>query len=196
VEDLPEIPVTFAKDPKNFQPYARDPKTLARAWAVPGTPGLEHRVGGLEKDFLTGNISYDPENHDRMVKIRTEKIARIVDDIPPAEVEGEPKGKLLVVGWGSTYGAIKSALAEARTRGHSASHLHLRYINPLPGNVGEILRSFDRILVPEINNGQLSRILREHFLVETIGFNKVRGLPLSAEEVTNAVIAVLGGNHA
>jgi 2-oxoglutarate ferredoxin oxidoreductase subunit alpha len=196
VENLPEIPVKFASDPTNFQPYARDPKTLARQWAIPGTPGLEHRVGGLEKDFLTGDISYDPENHHRMVQIRAEKIARIVDDIPLAEVEGTPSGKLLVVGWGSTYGAIKSALAEARTRGHEASHLHLRYLNPLPKNVGEILKSFDRVMVPEINNGQLSRILREHFLIETIGFNKVRGLPLSSEELTNAVIAVLGGKNA
>jgi 2-oxoglutarate/2-oxoacid ferredoxin oxidoreductase subunit alpha len=196
VEDLPEIPVKFASDPTNFQPYARDPKTLARQWAIPGTPGLEHRVGGLEKDFLTGDISYDPENHHRMVEIRAEKIARIVDDIPLAEVEGKSSGKLLVVGWGSTYGAIKSALVEAHTRGHEASHLHLRYLNPLPKNVGQILKSFDRVMVPEINNGQLSRILREHFLVETIGFNKIRGLPLSSEELTNAVIAVLGGNNA
>jgi len=195
-EDLPEIPVHFAKDPATFKPYARDPETLARQWAIPGTPGLEHRIGGLEKDALSGDISYDPDNHDVMVRTRAEKIARIADDIPAAEVDGEMSGPLLVVGWGSTYGALKSAVEEARSRGHKVSHLHLRYLNPLPKNVGTILKSFTKILVPEINSGQLSRLLRERYLVDATGFNKVRGLPLSADELTTEIISVLGGTNA
>jgi 2-oxoglutarate/2-oxoacid ferredoxin oxidoreductase subunit alpha len=195
VEDLSPIPVTFATDPKGFQPYSRNPETLARPWAIPGTPGLEHRIGGLEKDHLTGNISYDPENHDIMIKTRAEKIARIANDIPLQTVEGDPKGELLVVGWGSTYGAIKTAVAAARERGLSVSHAHIKYLNPFPKNLGELLGNYAKILVPEINNGQLIRLLRDKYLVPAIGFNVIKGLPLRAEEIEHTINDILGGNN-
>jgi 2-oxoglutarate ferredoxin oxidoreductase subunit alpha len=195
VEELSPIPVRFATDPKGFQPYSRNPETLARPWAIPGTPGLEHRIGGLEKDQLTGNISYDPENHDIMVKTRAEKIERIANDIPLQTVEGDPKGDLLVVGWGSTYGAIKTAVASARERGLSVSHAHIMYLNPFPKNLGKILGNYPKILVPEINNGQLVRLLRAKYLIPAIGFNVVKGLPLRAEEIENTINDILGGNN-
>jgi len=195
VEELSPIPVRFATDPKGFQPYSRNPETLARPWAIPGTPGLEHRIGGLEKDQLTGNISYDPENHDIMVKTRAEKIERIANDIPLQTVEGDQKGDLLVVGWGSTYGAIKTAVASARERGLSVSHAHIMYLNPFPKNLGKILGNYPKILVPEINNGQLVRLLRAKYLIPAIGFNVVKGLPLRAEEIENTINDILGGNN-
>jgi 2-oxoglutarate ferredoxin oxidoreductase subunit alpha len=194
--DLPEITVTFAKDRATFQPYSRDEKTLARPWAIPGTPGLEHRIGGLEKEHITGNISYDPENHDFMIKLRVEKVERIANDIPLQTIEGDPEGELLVVGWGSTYGAIKTAVSNARERGLSVSHTHLRYINPFPRNLGEILWKFKRVLVPEINNGQLLKLLRAKYLVPATGFNKIRGLPLNAEEIEEHINSLMGVNHA
>ena len=196
VEDLPAIPVTFAKDPATFHPYSRDPKTLARPWAIPGTPGLEHRIGGLEKADITGNISYDPDNHHHMIKLRAEKIERIADDIPLQEVEGEKSGDLLVIGWGSTYGAIKSAVANARERGLSVSQAHLRYVNPFPRNLGEILRSYKQVLVPEINNGQLIMLLRAKYLVPAVGFNVIKGLPLPADEIESRIEELLGGTNA
>ncbi len=195
VEDLPAIPVHFATDPNGFHPYSRNPETLARPWAIPGTPGLEHRIGGLEKDELTGNISYDPDNHDAMVKIRAEKIERIAKDIPPQTVEGDAHGDLLVIGWGSTYGSIKTAVAAARERGLSVSHAHIAYLNPFPGNLGDILRNFTRFLVPEINNGQLIRLLRAKYLIPAVGFNAIKGLPLRAEEIENAINDILGGSN-
>jgi len=195
VADLPEIPVRFASDPKTFQPYARDGKTLARPWAIPGTPGLEHRIGGLEKADITGNISYDPENHDLMVKKRAEKIERIADDIPEQTVEGDQQGDLLVLGWGSTYGAIKSAVAEARERGLSVSHAHLRYVNPFPKNLGEVLYRFKHVLIPEINNGQLIKLIRSRYLIPAVGFNVIKGLPLRSEEIESKIDDILGGNH-
>ena len=194
--ELPPIPVKFEKDPTGFQPYARDEKTPARPWAIPGTPGLEHRIGGLEKQDITGNISYDPDNHDHMVKLRAAKIERIVDDIPLQEVEGDQEGKLLVVGWGGTYGSIRSAVSAARARGLSVSHAHLRYLNPFPRNLGEILYRFEHILVPEINNGQLIKLLRAKYLVKAVPFNMIKGLPLRAEEIEEAIDSTLGGNHA
>ncbi|HXG00883.1 MAG TPA: 2-oxoglutarate ferredoxin oxidoreductase subunit alpha, partial [Bacteroidota bacterium] len=195
VDDLPEIPVKFASDPKAFHPYARDEKTLARPWAIPGTPGLEHRIGGLEKEHITGNISYDPENHDFMVKMRAAKIERIADDIPLQTVEGDPEGDLLVLGWGSTYGSIKAAVQEARARGYSVSHVHLRYLNPFPKNLGEILYKFKQVLIPEINNGQLIKLIRAKYLVPAIGFNQVKGLPLRAEEIEQKIYETLGVTH-
>jgi 2-oxoglutarate ferredoxin oxidoreductase subunit alpha len=183
VNSLPAIQVTFAKDPATFQPYLRDPKTLSRPWAIPGTPGLEHRIGGLEKEDVTGNISYSPENHDLMVKTRAAKIERIADDIPLQTLEGDQKGEVLVIGWGST-------------KGRSVTHLHLRYLNPLPKDLGEILRRFNHILVPEINNGQLIQILRAKYLVDAKGFNLIRGLPLSAEEVEERIEEYFGGKNA
>jgi 2-oxoglutarate ferredoxin oxidoreductase subunit alpha len=196
VKDLPAIPVNFVKDPSTFMPYARDEKTLSRPWAIPGTPGLEHRIGGLEKEDVTGNISYDPDNHDRMIKLRAAKIERIVDDIPLQDVEGDKEGKLLVVGWGGTYGAIRSAADSARARGLSVSHAHIRYLNPFPRNLGEILYRYENILVPEINNGQLIKLLKAKYLVKAVPFNKIKGLPLRAEEIEEAIDSILGGDHA
>ncbi|MBX2990287.1 MAG: 2-oxoacid:acceptor oxidoreductase subunit alpha [Bacteroidetes bacterium] len=192
VNDLPDIPVTFAKDKETFQPYARDEKTLSRPWAIPGTPGLEHRIGGLEKEHITGNINYDPDNHDFMIKLRGEKIERIADDIPLQTVEGDNEGDLLVLGWGSTYGSIKSAVTEVREAGYSVSHAHLRYINPFPKNLGEILYKFKNVLIPEINNGQLIKLIRSKYLIPAVGFNMVRGLPLRSEEIEQKIYDILG----
>lgn len=196
VDELAAIPVKFATDPKTFQAYSRDEKTLARPWAIPGTPGLEHRIGGLEKDHVTGNISYDPDNHHLMVQTRAEKIERMVADIPPQEIEGDQEGDVLVVGWGSTYGSIKSAINSARAKGLSVSHVHLRYLNPFPSNLGEILYKFKNILVPEINNGQLIKMLRAKYLVPATGFNVIKGLPLRAEHIEERIHEIAGGNNA
>jgi 2-oxoglutarate/2-oxoacid ferredoxin oxidoreductase subunit alpha len=192
-DDLKKINVSFHTDTENFLPYLRDEKTLARPWAIPGTPGLEHRVGGLEKQDQTGNISYDAENHQKMVNYRTEKIERIADDIPDAVINGDSEGDLLIVGWGSTHGAITSAVERARKKGISVSHIHLRYINPFPKNLGEILYNFKKILVPELNKGQLSAILRSKYLIPAIGFNKVQGLPFKAAELEIKIDEILRG---
>ncbi|MDH4069946.1 MAG: 2-oxoacid:acceptor oxidoreductase subunit alpha [Ignavibacteria bacterium] len=194
-DELPEIPVSFARDPEGFQPYARDKDTLARPWAIPGTAGLEHRIGGLEKEHLTGNISYDPENHDLMVRMRADKIERIAKDVPHAEIDGPAEGELLVVGWGSTFGSIKSAVRNVRQKGKQVSQLHLRHLNPFPENLGEILYRFKNILVPEINSGQLIKLLRAKYLIPAKGFNRVRGLPLHTEELEAAIEEIIGGNN-
>lgn len=166
-----------------FLPYKRDEK-LSRPWAIPGTKGLEHRIGGLEKQHETGNISYDPENHEFMVRMREAKVAKVADYIPTQTIDnGNEKGKLLVIGWGSTYGAIKAAVKEARAKGLDVSHAHLRYINPFPKNLGEILYNFDKVLVPEMNTGQLNSILRDKFMIPSIGLNKIKGLPFSTSEI-------------
>ena len=185
--DLPEIAVHFqpAKtDPEAiFQPYERD-ENLVRPWAIPGTAGLEHRIGGLEKQNITGDVSYDPENHQLMVKIRQEKVDRIAEDIPLQQLDSGPeKGKVLVLGWGSTYGAIKSAVSELLLQGHAVAHAHLRHLRPFPKNLGDMLSSFDHILIPEINNGQLIRIIRDAFLVDAQGYHKVMGVPLTKQEL-------------
>lgn len=191
--EIPTIPVKFHTNPDGFMPYARDEKTLARPWAIPGTPGLEHRVGGLEKEDRTGNVSYDPENHQKMVNYRAEKIERIVQDVPDAVVEGDAEGELLIVGWGSTYGAIKSAVERARSKGKPVSQLHLRYLNPFPKNLGEILYNFKKVLVPELNKGQLAFILRSKYLVPTVSYSKVQGLPFKAVELENKIDELLRG---
>jgi 2-oxoglutarate ferredoxin oxidoreductase subunit alpha len=191
VNSLGDLSPTFRTDPEGFHPYLRDEKTLSRPWAIPGFPGLEHRIGGLEKQHITGNVSYDPDNHDFMVKIRQEKIDRITADIPPAEVEGDTEGDLLVVGWGSTYGAIKTAVERKRAEGKSVSMLHLRYLNPLQRNVGEILYKFKNILIPELNLGQLAKVLRAKYLVPTTSFNKVQGLPFKAVEIEEKIDELL-----
>ena len=169
-EQLPAIPVKFKTElghgEEKLQPYLRDEK-LARPWAIPGTAGLEHRIGGLEKQNITGNVNYEPENHQLMVKIRQEKVDKIAEYIPEQKLDsGEEKGKVLVLGWGSTYGAIKSAVAELQAKGHSISHAHLRYVRPFPKNLGDILRNFEKVIIPEINNGQLIKMiwirLRKH----------------------------------
>ncbi|UYQ92307.1 2-oxoacid:acceptor oxidoreductase subunit alpha [Chitinophaga horti] len=185
--DLPEIPVTFKtgleEGEEHFYPYERD-ENLVRPWAVPGTPGLEHRIGGLEKQNITGNVSYDPENHQLMVKIRQEKVDRIADHIPLQKIElGPEKGKVLVLGWGSTYGAIKSAVLELLDEGHEVAHAHLRHLRPFPKNLAEILHSYDQVLIPEINNGQLIRIIRDEFLINAQGYNKIMGVPITKSEL-------------
>src|SRR5216110_2621970 len=174
LDRLPRFPVRFRTEPAGFHPFLRDAETLARPWARPGTPGLEHRIGGLEKDYDSGHISYDPENHARMTRTRAEKIARIAHDIPPQSVAlGADHGAIAVVGWGSTYGAVHQAVRRVRQDGVDASHIHLRYLSPFPRNLGELLKRFDRVLVPELNNGQLVQLLRATYLVPAEGLNKV-----------------------
>lgn len=191
VQSLPDIAPIFRTDPEGFFPYLRDEKTLSRPWAIPGTPGLEHRIGGLEKEHITGNVSYDPENHEFMVKMRQEKVDRIAEDIPLARVEGDEKGDLLVIGWGGTYGAIRTAVENKRREGKSVSHLHLKYINPFQKNLGEILYKFKTILVPELNLGQLSKMLRAKYLVPALTLNKVQGLPFKSIEIENRIDELL-----
>lgn len=190
--DLPPIPVSFRTDPENFQPYARNENNV-RPWAIPGTPGLEHRVGGLEKQNITGNVSYDPDNHDAMVHLRAEKVRGIAKDIPLQEVFGEQSGELLVVSWGGTFGAVRSSVERLRKNGYKVSHAHLRYLNPFPRNLGDMLKNFKKIFVPEINLGQLTKLLRAEYLIPVIQFNKVRGLPLKSIELEEAIIDTLGG---
>lgn len=185
--DLPEIKFAYQAAPVNgdeeLQPYQRD-ENLVRPWAIPGTPGLEHRIGGLEKQNVTGNVSYDPENHQLMVKIRQDKVDKIADDIALQQIEeGPEKGKVLVLGWGSTYGAIKSAVRELLSEGHQVAHAHLRHLRPFPKNLGEILAQYDKILIPEMNNGQLIKIIRDQFLVDAIGHHKIMGVPMTRQEL-------------
>jgi 2-oxoglutarate ferredoxin oxidoreductase subunit alpha len=184
---LPEIPAKFRSEKEGFFPYLRDPATLARPWVRPGTPGLEHRIGGIEKEDVTGNISYEPENHDHMVRTRAEKVRRVAQEIPPTSINGPHTGDVLVVGWGGTYGAITAAVEEAQMEGKAVSSIHLRYLNPLPPDLGQTLRQFRKVLVPEINSGQLVRILRAEYLVDAVGFNRVRGVPLQTQEILEAI---------
>ncbi|HVN48326.1 MAG TPA: 2-oxoacid:acceptor oxidoreductase subunit alpha [Bacteroidota bacterium] len=193
-DQLPNIAPSFPTEPDGFFPYARNETTLARPWAIPGTPGLEHRIGGLEKQNITGNVNYEPENHEVMVKLRAEKIARVANDIPMAEVDGDAHGDVLVVGWGSTYGAIRTAVQRHRAKGHSVAHLHLTYLHPLQKNIGELLSNYKKILIPEINNGQLIHILRSQYLLPAIGLNKIQGLPFRAEEIEIKIDELLKGN--
>jgi len=190
--DLPDIAVQNHTDRATFQPYSRDPETLARPWVVPGTAGLEHRIGGLEKADITGNVSYDPENHHRMQMLRQEKIAGIADDIPQLTVYGPESGDLLILGWGSTYGAIRTAVDRLQAEGWSVAHAHLRHLNPLPTNTEQVLRSYKRVLVPEVNLGQLSMLLRAKFLIDVVGYNKVRGKPFRIIEIKQAAEELLG----
>lgn len=176
---------------EKLQPYLRDEK-LARPWAIPGTPGLEHRIGGLEKQNITGNISYEPENHQLMVKIRQEKVDKIAEYIPAQKLDsGAEKGKILVLGWGSTYGAIKSACAELQAKGHAVSHAHLRYVRPFPKNLGDIIKNFDTVLIPEINNGQLIKIIRDVYMVDAKGYNKIMGVPITKTELVAKIEEML-----
>lgn len=195
VNSIAEINVNFAteKDAEGkFLPYRRNEK-LARKWAIPGIKGLEHRVGGLEKEDETGNISYDPENHEKMVKIRAEKIDRIADFIPMQTVDqGTNKGKVAVVAWGSTYGTVKTAVANCIRNGMSVSHIHLRHLNPLPKNLGELLSGFEYVIIPELNNGQLIKIIRDKFLIDAIGLNKIKGLPFTVAEVSEKIAEIHG----
>ena len=189
--DLNEIKVNFKKSldegEEKFLPYKRDEK-LARSWTIPGTAGFEHRIGGLEKEDLTGNISYDSDNHQHMVKIRQAKVDKIADYIPLQTIDsGAEKGKVLVLGWGSTYGAIKSAVLTLQAQGKSVSHAHLRYIRPFPKNLGEILNNFEKVIIPEINNGQLVKIIRDQYLIDAIPYNKIMGIPITKTELVDVL---------
>lgn len=191
VEDLAEIPVTFRKDPEGFFPYLRD-ENLVRPWAIPGTPGLEHRIGGLEKKHIQGGISYDPENHEFMMKMREAKIQKAVQDIPDLAVEGEQEGDLLVIGWGGTYGAIHEAIVHLRKKGHKVSQAHFRYLNPFPANTEKVLKSFKKVILPELNLGQLSKLIRSAYLIDVIQYNKVMGLPFKVAELEEFILAEIG----
>lgn len=193
VDSLDRMTVIQRTDPEGFHPYERDPDTLARPWATPGTPGLEHRIGGLETEETTGNVSYAPDNHARMVQLRAEKVARIAQDMPPIEVAGAERGRLLVVGWGGTYGSITSAVEEARADGLDVSAIHLRHLNPFPANLGEVLGRFEHVLVAELNSGQLWRVLRAEFLVDATVLAKVEGKPFKVSEIRGAIDAILEG---
>ena len=193
VKKLAKIEVKYRTDPDGFYPYLRDPETLARPWAIPGTPGLEHRVGGIEKDFTTGNVSYDPMNHERMVRIRAAKVAGIAKELPPTQIFGKPTGDLLIVGWGGTFGALHQATENLQAAGKSVSHVHLRYLNPLPSDLGDILRRFKRVMVPELNLGQLSKLLRADYLVDCVGLNKIQGKPFKVAEVVHRAQELLAG---
>ncbi len=194
VAELPDISTVFATEPNDgdqFLPYKRDLETLARPWAIPGTPGLEHRIGGLEKEDETGNISYDPDNHDLMVRLRAAKVAGIASDIPELQVDDPGGADALVVGWGSTYGAIGAAVRRVRASGRKVASAHLRYLNPFPRNTGDVLDSYEKVLVPEINLGQLRMLLRAEFLVDAVGYNKVRGRPFQSAELADAITALV-----
>jgi 2-oxoglutarate/2-oxoacid ferredoxin oxidoreductase subunit alpha len=188
--ELPDISTQFATAPNDdgrFLPYVRDDQTLARQWAIPGTPGLEHRIGGLEKEERTGNVSYDPDNHDLMVRIRARKVAGIAADIPELEVDDQEGARLLVLGWGGTYGPIAAAVRRTRAQGRAVAHAHLHYLNPFPRNLRDVLRRYDRVLVPETNLGQLLKLVRAEFLVDAVGYNRVRGVPFTSAELADAI---------
>lgn len=193
-DDLAPFPVTFATEPNRdgaFLPYLRDEETLARPWAIPGTPGLEHRLGGLEKDRETGGVSYDPANHEVMTRTRADKVAGMAREIPPTVIHGDAEGDVLIVGWGGTRGAITAGVERARAKGQRVGHVHLRWINPLPPDLADVLGRFERVLVPELNDGQLVRVLRERFLVEAVSLTKVQGLPFKAAEIEAKLDALL-----
>jgi 2-oxoglutarate ferredoxin oxidoreductase subunit alpha len=180
---LPKIEVEFRTEARGYFPYLRDPTTLSRPWAIPGTPDLEHRIGGLEKDYLTGNVSYAPANHEQMVRVRARKIAGIAREIPPTKVNGRAEGDLLLLGWGSTHGALESATETLLQQGKSVAHVHLRHLNPLPADLGDILARYRQVLVPELNLGQLVRLIRAEYLVDAVGLNKIQGQPFKVSEI-------------
>ena len=197
-KELPDLTKPFAKNKlkegEKFLPYKRNEK-LAREWAIPGTKGLEHRVGGIEKENETGNISYDPQNHEFMVKIRQAKVDKIADYVPLQTIDnGNLKGKLLILGWGSTYGSIKTAVKSAIADGYDVSHAHVKYLNPLPKNLGDILKNFDKILIPEINNGQLIKVIRDKYLVDAKGLNKIQGMPFTSAEIIEKIIEMVSSS--
>lgn len=189
--ELPKIEPNFQTEVEGFEPYLRDAATLARPWAKPGTPGLEHRIGGLEKSDITGNVSYDAENHEKMVAIRAEKVARIAEEIPPTEVFGAPQGDLLVLGWGGTYGTLRTVVEKKIEEDCAIAHVHLRYINPFPSDLGEILKRFKTVLIPELNSGHLRQLIRAEYLIDAVGLNKVQGQPFQVFEVESKIKSLL-----
>ncbi len=191
LSEIPDFPVTFVTDPVGYQPYKRDPVTLARPWALPGTPGLEHRLGGLEKQDGSGNINYEPLNHEKMTHLRAAKVQAVAQEIPDVVPVGDPEGDLLIVAWGSTYGPITAALNAQRAAGKKIGHVHLRYLNPLPNNLGEVIGRYHRVLVPEMNMGQLLWVLRAKYLVDAIGYNKIQGRPFKQSEIEAKIEEVL-----
>ena len=192
IEELPEIPVHFETNPEGFLPYRRDPVTLSRPWAIPGTPGLEHRIGGIEKQDVTGNINYEPLNHEHMVRLRAAKVESVANDIPPVIPEGDESGDLLIIAWGSTHGPITAALNAQREKGRRVGHVHLRYLNPLPRDLGEVISRYKKVLVPEMNMGQLLMILRAKYLVDAQGYNKIQGKPFKTSEIEQKIEEMLG----
>ena len=192
IATLPDISVANWTEREGFHPYERDPNTLARRWAIPGTPGLEHRIGGLEKADITGNVSYDPDNHHRMQLLRQAKVARMADDIAPLEVFGPDRGDLLILGWGSTYGAIRSAVERLHGDGRSVAHAQLRHLNPFPANTEKVVRSYRRVLIPEVNLGQLLMLIRSQFLIDAEGYDRVRGKPFTIAEIVTQAERILG----
>ena len=194
VNELPEIPVKFRTEKEGFAPYLRD-ENLSRPWAKPGTPGLEHRIGGLEKANISGTVSYDPDNHDLMINLRAQKVKNMVNDIPDLTVDGDMEGELLVLGWGGTLGAIKEAVIKARQAGYNVSQAHLKYLNPLPKNTEYVLKGFKNVLLPEINLGQLAKILRSEFLIPIIQLNIMRGLPFRVSDIEDKIKEILGGKN-
>jgi 2-oxoglutarate/2-oxoacid ferredoxin oxidoreductase subunit alpha len=187
LESLPDLTVKFRTETEGFFPYLRDDATLARPWAIPGTPGLEHRIGGIEKQHITGNVNYDPDNHDFMVRLRAEKVARIANSIPPVEVFGADAGKVLVLGWGGTYGAITTAVEQLQAQGASVSSAHLRYLNPFPPNLSDVLSRFETVIIPELNLGQLALLVRAKYLVDAVSYSKVKGKPFKVSEIVGKV---------
>jgi len=194
LEELPEIPVKFRTEVEGFHPYLRD-ENLARPWAIPGTPGLEHRIGGLEKKDVYGNISYEPENHEIMIHKRKQKIENVANDIPELVIEGNQEGEILVLGWGSTYGAIKEAVRNVNQKGYKVSQAHIKYLNPFPKNLKDVLGKFKKVIIPELNLGQMASLIKSKFLIDVIQFNKVQGQPFKVVEIENKIIEVLGGNN-
>jgi 2-oxoglutarate ferredoxin oxidoreductase subunit alpha len=193
-KDLPKINVKYRTEKEGFQPYLRD-KNLARPWVKPGTPGLEHRIGGLEKEDVTGNVSYDADNHQHMVELRAKKVKNIEKDIPDVEVFGPKKGELLVLGWGGTYGSIRDAVKRAQVNGLEVAHAHLNYLNPFPKNLEAVLKNYKKVLIPELNLGQLSKIIRSEFLIPVESLNKVKGLPFKTIEILSKISAIVGGKN-
>jgi 2-oxoglutarate ferredoxin oxidoreductase subunit alpha len=194
VDSLPKIDVKFRTEKEGFYPYLRD-ENLSRPWAIPGTPDFEHRIGGLEKADIYGTVNYDPDNHHKMINLRAQKIKNIENDIPDLEVDGEQQGELLVLGWGGTYGAIKEAVIKSRAMGMKVSQAHLQYVNPFPKNTGEALKKFNKVLIPEINLGQLAKLIRSEYLVDAVQFNVVRGLPFRVSDILEKIKETLGGKN-
>jgi 2-oxoglutarate ferredoxin oxidoreductase subunit alpha len=190
-EDMEPIVVEHRTDPEGFQPYKRDEETLGRPWVLPGTPGMEHRIGGLEKQHVTGEVSYDPDNHEFMCRLRQEKVGRVADFVPELKVDGPESGKLLVLSWGGVFGAVLSAVNRCREKGRDVAHLHLRYLNPFPKDLGDLLSRYETVLIPELNFGHLAHLIRAKYLIAPVSHSKVKGRPFSISEVEEKIEELL-----